>query len=419
MSVPLLLLAAALPAGFGAPWTAWHDIYPLSIAPVSAPAIVRVPLTALDTGEDGAYPAVRIVDDAGTETPFAIDPDRATPPNARALPLSDTGFVPGSYSQAVIDLGADPVLHDGVRIVTTRETYLEHVRVESSDDQTTWRAARGPAVIYQVAGDAADSGNQTISFPATRSRWLRLRVLDPSVAFPISTAFEDTRPPREALADVAPLAVAAADGTGRQRWQSDFGNDYREGAAVSLSGGGVAFARPMTVETSDDGTTWIALLTSQTLTRDPEGLATIVPFEHAFGKHWRVTIDNGNDTPVEGLSVTLLAPPHDLVFSAQPGHSYALLAGNPAATAPRYDLGELLARRDWHADQLAFTLRPSTNAAFSDPRSITERVPWLVDAGFVIASLIIGALALTTVRSAMKQQQQGEPAANASSEQTP
>jgi Protein of unknown function (DUF3999) len=416
MSLPLFLLAAAVPAAFGAPWTAWHDIYPLSFVPVSATAYVRVPLDALDTGEDGAYPGVRIVDDAGTETPFAIDPNRETPSNERTLSITDTGFVRGSYSQAVIDFGPQQVLHNGVRIATTRDTYLEHVSVESSDDQTAWRAARGDAVIYQVAGDAPDSGNQTISFPATRSRWLRLRVLDPSQAFPISTAYEDTRPPREALADVAPLLVATADGAGRQRWQTDFGNDYREGAAVSVLGGTVAFARPMTVETSDDGTNWTALLDRATVTRDPRGLATIVPFEHAFAKHWRVTIDNGNDTPVEGLSVTLLAPPHVLVFSAHPGHSYALLAGNPAATAPRYDLGELLAQRDWHADQIAYTPGHTTNGAFIDPRSITERVPWLVDAGFVLASLIIGALALTTVRAAMKQQQ-SETATDASPEQ--
>jgi len=416
MSLPLVLLAATLPAAFGGPWTSWRDIYPLSLAPVSAPAYVRVSLGALDAGEDGSYPAVRIVDDAGTETPFAIDPNREIPLNVPELPLSDTGFVPGKYSQAVIDFGSyPPVLHDGVRIVTTRETYLEHVSVESSDDRTTWRATRGDAVIYQVAGDAPDSGNQTISFPATRSRWLRLRVLDPVQAFPFSKAYEDPRPPREALAGVAPLAVATADGPGLQRWQADFGSDYREGAAVAIAGGTVAFARPMTVETSADGTTWTALLVRSEVNRDPNGAATIVPFEPAFAKRWRVTIDNGNDTPVEGLSVTLLAPPHVLVFSAQPGHSYALLAGNPAAIAPRYDLGVLLSERDWHADQIAAPLSLLKNTAFSDPRGITERLPWLVDAGFVIASLIIGALALTTVRSAMKQQE-SEAAANASPE---
>jgi uncharacterized protein DUF3999 len=417
VSLPLVLLAAALPAAFGGAWTSWHDIYSLSFAPVSASTYVRVPLSALDTGEDGTYAAVRIVDDAGTETPFAIDPNRETPPNAQPLQLSDTGFVTGQYSQAIVDFGTDPVLHDAVRIVTTRQNYLEHVSVKSSDDLKTWRVERADAVIYQVASDAADSGNQTISFPPTRSRWLRMRVHDRSEAFPFSTVYEDTRPPREALADVAPLAVTMADAAGRQRWQVDFSNGYREGAAVSVLGGAVAFARAITVETSDDGTNWTPVLGRQPIVRNPNDVATIVPFEHAFAKHWRVTIDNGNDSPVDGLSLTLLAPPHVLVFSAQPGHSYALLAGNPAATAPSYDLGVVLSQRDWHADQIAATLPPSTNTAFSDPRPVTERVPWLVDAGFVIASLIIGALALTTVRSAMKQQQ-GQAATNASSEHT-
>ena len=129
------------------------------------------------------------------------------------------------------------------------------------------------------------------------------------------------------------------------------------------------------------------------------------------------SFDNGNDAPVQGLTVTLLALPHDLIFSAQPGHSYALLTGNPAATAPHYDLRDLLANRDWHADRIAYLLPLATNVAYKDPRPITERVPWLVDAGFVIASLVIGWLALPTVRTAMKQQQ-SEAATNASSEQT-
>jgi hypothetical protein len=42
------------------------------------------------------------------------------------------------------------------------------------------------------------------------------------------------------------------------------------------------------------------------------------------------------------------------------------------------------------------------NTAYVDERPITERLPWLVNLGFTLAALVIGAFAFATVRSATK-----------------
>ena len=61
-----------------AAWNAWTTVTPVAAAPANRPRFVRVrlPIT-VDPGPDGAYADLRVVDDRGAETPYALDPERA------------------------------------------------------------------------------------------------------------------------------------------------------------------------------------------------------------------------------------------------------------------------------------------------------------------------------------------------------
>jgi hypothetical protein len=403
-AIALFFVAVAFPQSFDGSWTGWRDVRTLEVPAVTSSTFVRVPLAGIDPGNNGSYPSVRIVDDTGAEVPYAIDPDRMEPANGNPLPLSDFGYMAGVSTQVVVDFGANPVAHTAIRIQSSRQTYLARASVEASDDDKTWRLMRDDAIVYRVAG-SSDPGTQTITFDPTRARWIRLRLFDPQ-RIPIDAAYADVR--RAAHDALLPSGSPGEESTGTnlgsrfQRWTFDFGSDYGEATAVRLLGGAVPFDRTLLIETSDDGHTWVARESGVEIRLDPKGSMATAAFDPGYAHRWRVTLENGADTDLSGVTCELLAQPHDLVFSAEPGRHYALLSSNAAATAPNYDLAKVLARRDWHADTIATVAAVLPNTAYVDARPITERLPWLVNLGFTIAALVIGAFAFTTVRSAMK-----------------
>ena len=387
-------------------WNAWTMVTPVAAAPASRPRYVRVRLPlSVDPGPDGAYADLRVVDDRGAETPFALDPERAHESPARRVRVIDTGFVPHRYSQAVLDLGPHP-LADTVTIevdTAKRPTYFERVTVEASDDRSTWRIVRGDAIVYRVADDNG-RGNQTIAFPESEARWLRVRVADPHEPFPISGAYvDDTDRAQPRSPALVPLAVPAASTVDaeahRQVWTfADRGVALRP-SAVTFADGGTTFARHAAVESSDDGTTWTQAADGR-ITRFAEGGAqTSFPFGESSARRWRVVVDNGDDKPVPGLRPSLLARPRDVVFEAAPQRQYRLLSGNETVTAPTYDLGARLAHSAWRADP-ASAVETKPNAAYADVRPVTERTPGVLTAVLLAVAVGLGALALYTVRAA-------------------
>jgi hypothetical protein len=386
-------------------WNAWTTVTPVAAAPASRPRFVRVRLPlSVDPGPDGGYADLRVVDDRGAETPYALDPERAHGAPARPVRVIDTGFVPHRYSQAVLDLGEHP-LADTVTIevdTAKRPTYFERVTVEASDDRKTWRIVRGDAIVYRVADDNG-RGNQTITFAESESRWLRVRVADPHEQFPITGAnVDDTnraQPATPALAKLALAAVSTVDAAAhRQLWTfADRGVALRP-SAVTFADGGATFARHAVVESSDDGTTWAQVADGE-ITRFAEGGAqTSFAFGESSARRWRVAVENGNDAPVPGLRPALLARPRDVVFEAAPQRRYRLLSGNETVTAPTYDLGARLAHSAWRADP-ASVVATNPNTAYADARPVTERAPGVLTAVLLVVAVGLGALALYTVRA--------------------
>jgi hypothetical protein len=97
-----------------------------------------------------------------------------------------------------------------------------------------------------------------------------------------------------------------------------------------------------------------------------------------------------------------MAIPRRLVFRAETGHSYQLLAGNARAGAPSYDLARTLDAPTLDAAHPAALDRVTENAGYADPAPWTERHPGVLWAAAVLAVAAIGLLALRTMRGGQK-----------------
>lgn len=112
---------------------------------------------------------------------------------------------------------------------------------------------------------------------------------------------------------------------------------------------------------------------------------------------WKITIDNGDDTPLVPVSVRLKMRERDVCFEAATAGGYALYYGDTALSAPRYDLGRFFdnmaaVRATAEPEQLnpEFRLRP-------DRRPFTERHPALL---WLALALVIGVLGFIALRAA-------------------
>jgi hypothetical protein len=118
---------------------------------------------------------------------------------------------------------------------------------------------------------------------------------------------------------------------------------------------------------------------------------------------WKITVDNGDDAPIQLESIQLQMRQRSLCFEAGSKASYALYYGDSALTAPRYDYAAL------------FTLQSSATAAGlgtelanpdyqprPDERPFSEKHPlllWVALGGIV---LLLGGIALGSVKRSPK-----------------
>ena len=382
----------------GPAWNAWSRVTPVIVARDARAKYVRVVLpVTIDPGADGRYAGLRIAGANGAEVPYALDPERPAPAERRAQ-LIDTGFVPHRGTQGVVDLGPSGALVDAVALDVdpARATYFERVAIDASDDRRTWRIVRDDAIVYRVAQDGG-RGNATLTFPPTRSRWLRVRVLDPGAVFPLTGARVAAGASHEPSIVRLPFtAQQRVDDTKHEQvWTFETRTPVRP-SAVSFADGGALYERSATVETSGDGAQWTDA-GSGTIAHYAEGGAlTNLPIEETTTRYVRVTVHNGNDAPLRSLAPSLLARPHAVVFAAGAA-PYELLSGHPAADAPSYDLGARLAHETWRAAD-ARAGETVENAGYRDPRPIGERFPWLLTAVLIAIAVVLGGVALQVLR---------------------
>jgi Protein of unknown function (DUF3999) len=133
---------------------------------------------------------------------------------------------------------------------------------------------------------------------------------------------------------------------------------------------------------------------------DEERLSVDAPrAEFETAAKWTITIDNGDDAPLKVESVRLQMLERDVCFENAGSGNYALYYGDEALSAPRYDYATLFAQQpDAAKAALGAEL---ANAAFQprpDQRAFTERHPALLWVALVLVILLLGAIALGSVK---------------------
>jgi uncharacterized protein DUF3999 len=349
-------------------------------------------------------PDMRIIDDAGSEVPYARYAKEGSA-SSKELPteLLENSFAPGLYTQIVVKLAEQTPFHNAVEINTGESDFIEWVSVEASDDASVWRIVQERAPIFRFRKQSRE-GTQTVSYSPNNARYLRVRVLDGEKRFPIQGAdviYKTVEiPEREVLyTDIVADPVVHP---GETSWRVDLGTPSLSIREVRFAVNPAEFNRAVIISTSDDDATWSFFARGEIyrFLRDntaEEQLRVFVP-SYTTSRYWRITIENGNDAPLPGVTPSIYMTPAHIVFEQQPGHSYRLLYGQSRAVAPQYDLARRTDAKQEDAAVVGEVGPEEENPDYADPKPWTEKNGYFLWVVVGLAVLLLGYSAIRSLR---------------------
>ena len=407
----ILILSTSVPAaGAQVPDERKNWLYSRSISLESTaePRLVRVTLPVETFGRaQKSLADMRVIETNGKEVPYVLHARVGKEERQwRQGEIADLGFIPGEHTQLVVDVGSDHDAHNSLEIQTGVNEFFAWVEIAASDDRENWHVLREKTPIYRF--DDTGAGSTVVSYPDSRARWLRLKILEPERRFAVygcRMAYEIVEAAE--LVELPVLGPDPATASKESRWQVDLGFENVPASAVHFQAEQPEFHRTVRVEASVDGENW-RRVGQGNIYRYPKPEASEreqdqrtllqVRFPEARGRYWRVAVLNRDDSPIEGLLPSLEGTPRHVVFRQQPGATYQLLYGNSRTSAPEYDLARITPREELESAAAGELGPEATNAGYLSPEPWSERHPIVLWVALGIAVAILGLLALRSLR---------------------
>jgi hypothetical protein len=402
--------ASVLSTDLPSAWRAWR--YSRSIQPEHADTLNFVTLDrAIFSHSENQLADLRMIDDLGQELPYEVRSQITPPPDPVrvAATLRENSFVPGKFTQVVLDLGEHTGFHNNLRVQTNESDFINWVEVAASDDAHLWRIVNARAPISRFRKENLE-GNQTIRYSENNARYLRLRIQEAAHTFEVtgvevfSSPAMKTESPAETGVLLTSLLTPDSNGAPSQtQWTVDLGSAAIPVAKFNFDTTQPEFYRAVRLLTSTDQKEWQSVGGGEIHRFVVNGKTEESLGVQCYGmwgpRFWRVEVLNANDAPLSAVHLSLVIPLRFVLFHPAQNRSYRLIYGNARATSPQYDLGRTL---HIQANEVIVHLELGTEEAtsnYADPRPFTERHPNLLWVALGVAVVLLGSAALRAMRT--------------------
>jgi hypothetical protein len=393
--VTRLVLLAAVLAGLATNVDETQFRYTRALsAPASAPVRFE-PDGRLYAHARVDFPDLRVLDSRGEQVPWRVEPKPAAVPR-QSVTLVARGTRSGIVS-VVIDRGAVRPVIDRIELEIPDQAFVGEVVVEGSSTGAEGSyATLSTTPIYAVRG-AVNARSTTVVFPPTDYRYLLVHARGVSQITGATVSRDPERPPLEPV-------EASSRRRDEQRAtivELDLGFAKVPVDGVRIQSRTARYVRRVTVEGSNDGAIFVPLGGGE-IARFP-GVDLSQLSVAARHRHIRVTIQNGDDAPLDALRVTPEAQPRPLLLAEGFQPPFRLLYGAAKVPAPAYDFAQLPAAATGFERARKGTLGVErANELFeapADTRSFFERNDYLVQVLLVVAAIVVAAGGLLALRS--------------------
>lgn len=400
------------PAGF--PYAAEFEI----IAGQSG--AVRMALTSEWLKHGGAEQhRIRLINRAGAEVPFAIVLQSGEETEAPAHPLTIASYDAVDGVETILLENPQPEKGlSAIRFRTPSRDFRRLAEVWTSNDRSDWQL-QSNGVIFD-ASSRIDFKVLKLTLPDVSAKWLRIQLRD-SGDHPAESASVSIRThsnilvmlPRNAVMNIEgidaiereePKVLAMFDSSRIPVNASPVDHDGRSIAPVedinlplnrlSFSVNQTVFSRRFSLEETQSGSAESfrqvlagRIVGSLDADQSELSLAASIPYFSSG----RIVIQNQSNPPLPLESVLFEWFRRELVFVADAGAEYTLLAGNADLPKVRYDIADVLDLRPSQLTKLPLLSTPALapNAAFiAGPSSF---VAWLTDHLILILVLLLAA----------------------------
>jgi hypothetical protein len=411
----LVLMVAAfgasdLSADRPSPWRSWR--YSRAIQSGRADALNYVILDReVFSHSENQLADLRLIDDLGLELPFEVRSQITPPPQPVRLPatLRENSFVPGQFTQVVLDLGERAAFHNSLRVETSESDFINWVEVSASDDAHQWRIVNARAPISRFRKENLE-GNQMVRYSENNARYLRVRIQESAHPFEVTgmEAFSSPAFTKENHAERGALlsSMLLPDSNGapsETQWTVDIGGAGIPIAAFNFETTQPEFYRAVRLLHSADEKEWQSVGGGEihrfVVDGKTEESLGVQSYEMWGPRYWRVEVLNASDAPLSEVRLSLTMPLRFVLFHPVENGSYRLIYGNFRAAAPQYDLSRTL---HIQANEVMAHLGLGAEQATSnyvDPRPFTERHPNLLWIALAIAVALLGSAALRAMRT--------------------
>ena len=340
------------------------------------------------------FPDLRIVDAAGNQVPWRSAPMPAAVAS-QPVAVVARGRRDGTVT-VVLDRGAVHPVIDRVELEIPDRTFVGRVVLSGSTSGAEGTYARlSTTQVYAVHG-AVDARSTTAVFPATDYRYLLVRATGVSAITGARVAREPSQ---------TPLLPVASTSTRNERGQTtvvrlDLAFPKVPVDAVRIESTTPSYVRAVRIDGSNDGSSFVVLAQGRVARFSGVALTRIaLDGQH---RYLRVTIENGDDIPLEGLRVVAEARARPLLLSAGYSPPYRLLYGATNVPPPSYDFEQLPAAATGVGHAAVGTLGAEeaneTYEAPADTRTFLERNDWVLQALLVTAALVAATAGLLALR---------------------
>jgi len=362
---------------------------------------------------------LRLLDDAGRETPYWLERGTAGPAERRRPEVRNRGFRRGRHASAVLDFGgAFP--KSGLGLSLSGENFRRRVVVEGSDDGRAWTTVVDDAYVFAVP-PPQPARHEWVRLPPGDHPVLRVTVHhgdgDPE-RIEIEGAWAEGARREPAERSLPGVTESRAEDPERRETvlTLDLGARHQPFRAFLFEGAEEPrFFRGVTVEARREGAPPRSGRRPDPVTWTPLGEGVLYRYEDGGRRREslrlevagrervvRLRVRNRDDRPLRLGRVTVRAPLERFVFEAAPGRGYRLTYGLPGRSAPEYDLVRTLPDpRAWAASAVEASLGAAVRRSPEAARvPWTERHPALLWGGLLAAVAALGALTWGALRRA-------------------
>jgi hypothetical protein len=367
--------------------------YTRTLTAQSGAAVSFEPDGAMYAHARAGFPDLRVVDADGTQVPWRPEP--LPEAVSQEVALFARGRIDDVVS-VVVDRGPAPKVIDRIELEIPDRDFVGAVEVlGSSTGAEGSYATLSTTQIYAVQG-AVDARSTAALFPPTDYRYLLVRARGVSDITGATVARDPRQPRLEPVSASSRVSERARATVVRL----DLGFADVPVDAIRVRSSTRSFVRPVTVEGSNDGVTFvtigggdIARFRGVDLDRIP------VDGRH---RYVRVTVTNGDDAPLGALRVTPLARPRPLLLAAGYQPPFAVYYGAHDVAAPAYDFAQLPPTATGFERAGVGTLgAEAVNELFEPPadtRTFFEKNRGVVNGLLVLAAIVVAVAGLLALR---------------------